>query len=520
MMRRVDGILDDLRVSLRRWYRDTYEAVADRFALEALEDLAGSVRKAKQDDELTQALIDFLGGKLAADQVRDLWQDRVGRYLAEEAGKRIVGVTTTQRDMIRRELSAGFRAGEGTDALASRIEGLYDREIIPNRAEVIARTEVVSASNLGGHEGVAAAGEVVGLDLEKQWVSAGNDGRTRAAHLGHDQKDLWVDVGKAHEVTFEGRVEELMFPGDSSLGASPGNTINCFPAGTIAHSPSRIERAFSRYYNGDLIEIRTARGHKLSGTPNHPILTRRGWIGLGDLQKGDCLLSCAAGKEVGLRHPYPENAPARIEEIHGALATLGITQRIAGRQVDFHGDGRDGDVHVSGPNAKLPAWLVSEGTEPSEDLTLAATGHGELAHLRLRDAQSGSPRRFGSLVRTAQRDVRGQRPRLSLLRTGSPHPDSHGLATIPRLDAVLEEMPADDATVHADGIRDRLLGGSIEVKADHVLELRRRRFSGHVFNLQTVEGLYIANGIVVHNCRCAQFYRPKPMVGARETAPV
>jgi len=31
----------------------------------------------------------------------------------------------------------------------------------------------------------------------------------------------------------------------------------------------------------------------------------------------------------------------------------------------------------------------------------------------------------------------------------------------------------------------------------------RHPFAGHVFNLDTVGGWYIGNGIVTHNCRCA-----------------
>jgi len=31
-------------------------------------------------------------------------------------------------------------------------------------------------------------------------------------------------------------------------------------------------------------------------------------------------------------------------------------------------------------------------------------------------------------------------------------------------------------------------------------------WSGHVFNLQTASGLYVAGGIVAHNCRCYGSY--------------
>jgi hypothetical protein len=45
-------------------------------------------------------------------------------------------------------------------------------------------------------------------------------------------------------------------------------------------------------------------------------------------------------------------------------------------------------------------------------------------------------------------------------------------------------------------------GCTMDVKIDRVVHLSRSQFTGHVYNLETVEGWYIASGIVVHNCRC------------------
>ena len=39
------------------------------------------------------------------------------------------------------------------------------------------------------------------------------------------------------------------------------------------------------------------------------------------------------------------------------------------------------------------------------------------------------------------------------------------------------------------------------VTADQVVDLGRRQFAGHVYNLQTGDGWYVAGGLVVHNCR-------------------
>ena len=48
---------------------------------------------------------------------------------------------------------------------------------------------------------------------------------------------------------------------------------------------------------------------------------------------------------------------------------------------------------------------------------------------------------------------------------------------------------------------------SCQVGFVELVEINVRDFSGHVFNLSTVSGLYLANTIVVHNCMCTVNFR-------------
>jgi hypothetical protein len=45
-------------------------------------------------------------------------------------------------------------------------------------------------------------------------------------------------------------------------------------------------------------------------------------------------------------------------------------------------------------------------------------------------------------------------------------------------------------------------------RVDVVTAVVRSAFAGHVYNLETVEGWYIANGIVTHNCKCTMILNP------------
>ena len=65
---------------------------------------------------------------------------------------------------------------------------------------------------------------------------------------------------------------------------------------------------------------------------------------------------------------------------------------------------------------------------------------------------------------------------------------------------------ADDTTVNAETLAKSLLGDTAEVFLSDVVKIESGQFVGHVYNLQTVTGAYIANGIVAHNCRCVCLY--------------
>jgi len=69
------------------------------------------------------------------------------------------------------------------------------------------------------------------------------------------------------------------------------DAVYCFVGETKVESPSPIERSYVREYSGLLVTIKTALGNELTGTPNHPILTGKGWVALGLLKEGDQVIS-------------------------------------------------------------------------------------------------------------------------------------------------------------------------------------------------------------------------------------
>ncbi|MGG1571607.1 phage minor head protein [Fictibacillus sp. NRS-1165] len=90
-----------------------------------------------------------------------------------------------------------------------------------NRARTIARTEIISAGRSGQYHADVQSGMVIG----KIWQST-LDQRTRKGHQEADQQV--VRLNEPFSVANkEGQYEMLMFPGDTSLGSSPDNVIQC-----------------------------------------------------------------------------------------------------------------------------------------------------------------------------------------------------------------------------------------------------------------------------------------------------
>jgi hypothetical protein len=71
-----------------------------------------------------------------------------------------------------------------------------------------------------------------------------------------------------------------------------------------------------------------------------------------------------------------------------------------------------------------------------------------------------------------------------------------------RWDAPALPLSVENAGAYAGRGADLLHRLAGQVELDRVVELRRVQWSGHVYNLSSVEGWYNANGLIVSNCDC------------------
>jgi len=144
------------------------------------------------------------------------WVEGIYRWLKDNSSERIVAILDSTREQVRDQLAEGNAAGENIRQLANRIRATDSTAFSRERAEVIARTESLTAYSVGSNT-AAVESEV---DMDKVWAT-NMDGRQRPSHgAANRQRQALKDpyqVGGA----------ELMFPGDSSLGAPAAETIQC-----------------------------------------------------------------------------------------------------------------------------------------------------------------------------------------------------------------------------------------------------------------------------------------------------
>lgn len=274
---------------------------------------------------------------------------------------------------------------------------------------------------------------------------------------------------------------------------------NCFPGEVLVSAPSGVRAADSRWYEGDLVVIHTASGNELSVTPNHPVLTPEGWVPAGEIQVGSRVLRHGDSVErVDGMGPGNEQVPARIGDVFDALrqAFPVSSVHVPGAAEQFHGDGFDADVEVV-----LADGLLADGGKPagaevfSDDSFLVGRvgASALLADGSPFEVRAGSGHPANGIVcprHLSGSGIGGHGGPLAGLR----------LATADASPSFTDPL-ADGALADAEGGRELALSLAGSVASDEVVHVGRREFAGHVYNLQTGDGWYVAGGLVVHNCR-------------------
>ncbi|NTA27409.1 phage minor head protein [Allorhizobium ampelinum] len=448
----------------------------------------------------------------------------VGRIMQDrlwEQVKLIKSIPTDAAERVRHITLQGISQGKRPNQVAQEI--MRSGHVSKSKATLIARTEVARTATELTHARAVAAGSTM-----FEWVTVGD------SDVRHDHKILngksfrWDDPPIADQRT-----------GIKSL---PGGIWNCFPGNTKIGLGNGIKSIFRSNFTGQIVEIRAS--ESFSATPNHPMLTTRGWVPAGEIKEGDYLIKPVGDAEFVV-NANMDKRHATFEELFNAFA-FAKTEHALGVEFNFYGDLPDGNVDHITFNQPLSDDEISQVLQRGSDSRLTdaygrvvvptrgAVNHvGEPLHsstadelasfiishfmhshnvsfgpgsngdgVFIKDPSDDVPRNSvvegygefaitpvvsGNDVSFRQRDlVMCAAPRLG---------DSH---------ASCSDFKAEDIRINADSNSGVFQCGTGLYQAHRVDDVSFRNHSGYVYTIETVTGWYGVSetATIAKNCRC------------------
>ena len=319
---------------------------------------------------------------------------------------------------------------------------------------------------------------------------------------------------------------------------------NCVVGDTKVSGPNALA-AYRRKYSGEIVTIRTALGHNLTVTPNHPILTPHGWVAANKLSKGDYVFSRvnSDGMPLGVRPNKYEREPSIKNEFNALGDTFGVNSFL-GSTTDFHNDGiKNQNVDIVFVDSKLMRNADSKALKHFSEASLFnASRFSNISF------GSSSLTKVGmSLFSSSDSIMSGFANKASFFRRISRHLSLHGQTAtfgidsaffkpisnrrlgntkllgdnsfiepfIPKVNDTFDintlltsigiqaksfEFAGDNPIPASEMLSHSSDRSPFIVEPDEIISVDTRMWSGHVYNLSTENAWYFANSIVTHNC--------------------
>lgn len=431
----------------------------------------------------------------------NIFQDKMRDIVRNEAGDKIVSIVNTTEDefkkVVREVLTVGEAEGLGIPEISETLRKEIGRNLRGNayaRARAIAQTEMISASNRASQEAAMSTG----FRMRKFWSTSGLS-NVRDSHLQAEADSMGgIEMNEAFS-------NGLMYPGDPN--GPPEEVINCYlPDTEIKTIAVGAQKSF---YSGNVIAIKTRMGKRLTITPNHHIVTEKGFVRAKDINVGDNLFCHTENIHFNRRmFGFGNNKYNKItfaDEIFQTFASIFRTKRFPIRHLDFDGDGRfmNGNVDVIDANIKLLRNIVSF--------------FKNIKYFRFKKTYTETflIKRFSSLNLSFDRMFFKPRSFMGFLNLAFSlcgihfrpfQPLRFGITS--DMDSLFTKMPYQRNTWNSAIITKLLHAHSAFVHLDEVIEVRNVEFSGHVYDFTSLTNTNIANNIYTANCRCTILHEP------------
>jgi len=338
------------------------------------------------------------------------------------------------------------------------------------------------------------------------------------SNVGRRKRDWKPVVGTVHPWCFPPETDIQTESGTKKISeVAVGDLVV-----THANRLRAVQRLSQRAFRGNLIVLSTG-SESLKLTPEHPLLTAKGWLRADEIQLGDNLLQI---HEAILPDKQSNDVPAQdLEEsfLSRILCSLPVAVMPAG--IYFDDDAKQGGTEVGVVRPYRELWheviaylrqlVLGSPLEGCEnplmlsclsrlDLLPNRAGFSSDSGVRcLREALSifraATTSYDYSLLRArAQSDTRSSE-------TGGDGPPSHCVLLSQLFDAVSEQVRLDDFF----GGELYSSGHDVAYHGAPVTSIGAESYDGLVFNFSVEEDeSYLAKGFVAHNCACQLGHAP------------
>jgi hypothetical protein len=423
-------------------------------------------------------------GSAAAIMLRPFHADRVA-LLYTRAFNGMKGVTEAMKAQMAHVLAKGMAEGRHPWQIARALADRIDKIGI-TRARLIARTEIGWAHRQATLNEFAALEGIVGEEILGQWWTA-LDERVRPRHRE------WHGKVYTREVL-------------ATMIGEP----NCLLGTAVVHSPCLLERTFERFYNGPIVIIETTSGNRLACTPNHPIATPHGFLPAGLLYEGDRLLGCTKSDIAVSVGKDEKEIESTIQNVARSFPLSGQVSsgRVANQPRNFHGDGSGSEITIVRSDGKLVNGLHPKRSEHFREPELSFGSMEDVLR------PGGGPFLF-DLIRvflSGSLDVSSFKLVRALLRRHFIPLEFFGGASASGRNTSISENGHDSGSGDFELFGQRVAGFP-PILFDEISSVILTNYVGHVYNLQTEKGFYLAvdnvagfqgevNYYITGNCRC------------------
>lgn len=402
---------------------------------------------------------------------------------------------------LQNEMVQATLLGESQEKIIRRIRAVMDNSAA--NARRIAQTERTRLQSQARADQLHEAAQM-GVRITKTWSTRMVN--SRDSHKLLNNKTINEDE-KFHTIWNH----DLAYPGDPSAPAE--EVINCFVKETRIASNTSVEAATEREYIGELVTIETRGGIKFTCTPNHPVLTDKGWIAAGALYEGCNILTSGFTENFcSWIYPNKNNVVPRIYDIYQLFSRISFVNRIGRGLVNFHGDIPDTDVKVVfSPcflqNRRKPIFFkkIKHFFFEFSDFE-KATFSCKCMIYKFTSRSWQSATRFIRFLRNFCLFFRSCMLKTKKLR----------FAKAADRTAVFKKKTINSSSIQSFSVCDGIDRFPVDVTVDDIISVKRRKnVACHVYNLQTENQIYGVNEsisqngekhnckfAIVHNCHC------------------